>query len=138
MSADGRVIGAAPLAEEFFIRTRIRVTRPPVRVQARIDLYVKTVLVFQSALPEAVNFEERGVYDIAVKIPPHLLAETQYSVDVFLQLEAAKTQEIKIPDAVSFMTYGSSYVTLAKTGVMMPKLEWSTTTAVPEAVEVRG
>ena len=138
VSADGRVIGAAPLAEEFFIRTRIRVTRPPVRVQARIDLYVKTVLVFQSALPEAVNFEERGVYDIAVKIPPHLLAETQYSVDVFLQLEAAKTQEIKIPDAVSFMTYGSSYVTLAKTGVMMPKLEWSTTTAVPEAVEVRG
>jgi len=138
VSADGRVIGAAPIAEDFFIRIRVRVTRPPVKLTAAIELYMKNVQVFSSGQPEPIAIDERGVYDIAVKIPANLLAETGYSVDVYLHQEAAKTQDIKIPDALSFMTYGSSYVSLYKGGVLMPKLEWSAKAALPEPVEAGG
>jgi len=138
VSADGRVIGAAPIAEHFFIRIRVRILRPPVRLHASVDLYMKNIHVFRSAQPESVTLDERGVYDIAVQIPANLLAETGYVVDVHLQQEAGKTQVINIPDALSFMTYGSTYVSLYKGGVLMPKLEWSVTSAVADAVEARG
>jgi hypothetical protein len=36
------------------------------------------------------------------------------------------------------MTYGSTYLSLYKGGVLMPKLEWSVASAVAETVEVRG
>ena len=137
VSADGRVIGAAPIAEDFFIRIRVRITRPPVRLHAVIDLYMKNIHVFRSAQPEPVEIDERGVYDIAMKIPANLLAETGYTADVHLQQEAGKTQVINIPDALSFMTYGSTYVNLYKGGVLMPKLEWSVTSRVAETEEVR-
>jgi lipopolysaccharide transport system ATP-binding protein len=138
VSSDGRVIGAAPIAEEFYIRIRVRVTRPPVRLQASIDLYVRNIHVFRSAQAEPVALDERGTYDVAVKIPANLLAETGYTVDVRLGQEAGKTTEINIPDAISFMTYGSTYVSLYKGGILMPKLEWSTATAAAEPVEAGG
>jgi hypothetical protein len=99
---------------------------------------MKNILLFQSGQAEPAAFEERGIYDIAVKIPANLLAETGYTVDVYLQQEAAKTQEIKIPDALSFMTYGSTYVSLYKGGVLMPQLDWSVGSAVAEPVDVPG
>jgi ABC-type polysaccharide/polyol phosphate transport system ATPase subunit len=138
VSSDGRVIGAAPISEDFFIRIRVRVIRPPVKLTAAIELYTKNVQVFSSGQPDPVAIDERGVYDIAVRIPANLLAETGYSVDVYLHQEAAKTQEIKIPDAVSFMTYGSSYTSMYKGGVLMPTLDWSVTSAVAETADVRG
>jgi lipopolysaccharide transport system ATP-binding protein len=138
VSLDGRVIGAAPIAEDFFIRIRVRVTRPPVRLHAAVDLYMKNIHVFRSGQPEPFAIVERGIYDIAVKIPANLLAETGYTVDVRLQQEAGKTQEINIPDALSFMTYGSTYVSLYRGGILMPKLEWSIATAVADTVEARG
>jgi len=138
VSADGRVIGAAPITENFFIRIRVRVTRPPVRLRAAVDLYQKNIHVFRTAQPEPAVFDEPGIYDVAVKIPANLLAETNYTVDVRLEQEAGKTQEINIPDAISFMTYGSTYVSLIKGGVLMPKLEWSVAAAVAEPLEARG
>ena len=138
VSADGRVIGAAPIAQDFYIRIRVRVLRPPVQLRAAIELYVKNVQIFRSGQAEPAHFDERGIYDISVKIPANLLAETGYSVDVYLDQEAAKTQEIKIPDALSFMTYGSTYVSLYKGGLVMPKLDWSVASAVDEPTEVRG
>jgi lipopolysaccharide transport system ATP-binding protein len=138
VSSDGRVIGAAPVNEDNFVRIRIRVHRPPVRLQAAIALYMKNLLVFRSEQAELVNLDERGIYDISVKIPANLLAEAGYSVDVFVHQEAAKNQEIRIPDALSFMAYGSSYVSLYKGGVVMPKLEWSVGSAVAETADVQG
>jgi energy-coupling factor transporter ATP-binding protein EcfA2 len=135
VSADGRVIGAAPVVEDVFIRIRVRITRPPVRLQASIDLYMKNIHVFASSQPEDVLFEETGIFDIAVKIPANLLAESNYSVDVRVQHEATKVERIIIPDALSFTAYGSAYVSRYKGGVIMPRLEWLTSAVVTESAE---
>ena len=138
-AADGRVIGAAPVREDVFIRTRVKVLRLPMRLGASIAMYVKNTLVFRSKQPEAVTIDERGIYDILVKIPANLLAETGYTVDVVIEVESTKTQTINLPDVLSFMTYGESYASLYKGGVVKPQLEWSVMTPQPEtAVEVRG
>lgn len=138
-AADGRVIGAAPVREDVFIRTRVKVLRLPMQLRGSITVYVKNTLVFQSKQPEAVAVAERGLYDILVKIPANLLAETGYTVDVVVEMESTKSQTINLADALSFMTYGDNYASLYKGGVVKPQLEWSVMTPQPEAaVEVRG
>ncbi len=138
VSVDGRVVGAAAVTEDFWIRIRVRVTLPPVRLRATVNLYMKNIHVFESSQPEPVAIDERGIYDIAVRIPANLLAETNYTVDVHLEQEADKTQKINIPDALTFMTYGSAYVSVYRGGVLMPKLDWSVSTTVADAVEAHG
>jgi ABC-type Fe3+/spermidine/putrescine transport system ATPase subunit len=138
VSVDGRVVGAAAVTEDFWIRIRVRVTLPPVRLRATVNLYMKNIHVFESSQPEPVAIDERGIYDIAVRIPANLLAETNYTVDVHLEQEADKTQKINIPDALTFMTYGSAYVSIYRGGVLMPKLDWSVSTTVADAVEAHG
>jgi ABC-type polysaccharide/polyol phosphate transport system ATPase subunit len=138
-ASDGRVIGAAPVAEDVIIRIRVKVVRLPMRVRASLGVYVKNVHVFQSAQPEPVEFTERGVFDILARIPANILAETGYTVDISLAVEGQKSQTINLPDALSFMTYGDSYATLYKGGVVMPRLTWSVMTPEPEPVgEARG
>jgi lipopolysaccharide transport system ATP-binding protein len=130
-ASDGRVIGAAPVREDVCIRIRVKVLRLPVKIKASMTVYVKTVLVFQSAQEEAFDIGERGVHDIMARIPANLLAETGYNVDIFLDIDAAKAQQVVLKDALSFMTYGDSYASLYKGGVVKPQLEW--TIGVPQA-----
>jgi lipopolysaccharide transport system ATP-binding protein len=138
VSVDGRVVGAAAVTEDFWIRIRVRVTVPPVRLRATVNLYMKNIHVFESSQPEPVAIDERGIYDVAVRIPANLLAETSYTVDVHLEQEADKIQKINIPDALTFMTYGSAYVSVYRGGVLMPKLDWSVSATVADAVEAHG
>jgi lipopolysaccharide transport system ATP-binding protein len=138
VSVDGRVVGAAAVTEDFWIRIRVRVTLPPVRLRATVNLYMKNIHVFESSQPEPVALDERGIYDVAVRIPANLLAETSYTVDVHLEQEADKIQKINIPDALTFMTYGSAYVSVYRGGVLMPKLDWSVSATVADAVEAHG
>jgi len=139
VSADGRPIGAAPATEDVFIRIRLKVLRLPVKVHASIRVYVANALIFQSGQDEPIEYTERGVYDVLAKIPANLLAETRYTVTVWLETESAKNQIIHLPEVLSFMTYGSSYSMRYKGGVVMPKLEWSVTTPQPDTpVETEG
>ena len=139
VSADGRPIGAAPATEEVFIRIRLKVLRLPVKVHASIRVYVANALIFQSGQDEPVEFTERGVYDVLAKIPANLLAETRYTVTVWLEMESVKNQIIHLPEVLSFMTYGSNYSMRYKGGVIMPKLEWTVTAPQPDTpVETEG
>jgi hypothetical protein len=79
-----------------------------------------------------VEFTERGVFDIMARIPANLLAETRYSITVWMEMESVKTQIIHLPEVLSFMAYGSSYEMRYKGGVIMPRLDWTVMTPQPE------
>jgi lipopolysaccharide transport system ATP-binding protein len=132
VSSDGRPIGAAPIVEDVYVRIRVKVLRLPVKLHASIRVYVSNALIFTSGQREPVEFDERGVYDVMARIPANLLAETRYTVTVWMEMEALKNATINLPEVLSFMAYGSSYEMRYKGGVLMPALDWSVTTPQPD------
>ena len=135
-AVDGRVIGAAPITEDVCVRIRVKVLRLPMKLQATIDVHMKNIFVFRSAQPEPAEFDEPGIYDIIARIPANLLAETDYTVSVSLDMQSVKSAPVNLPKVLTFMGYGSAYASFYKDGVIMPKLDWSVETAHIVAAQI--
>jgi hypothetical protein len=124
LDASGDTIGAAPVDEDVAIGVRLKVRRPGSAVRCAIDVHTKGVLVFRATQPDELAADARGVYDLFVTIPARLLSETTYAVSVMVTSRRGKELEVSLPNALTFMVYGSGDEAAYKKGVVSPQLEW--------------
>lgn len=124
MNAARGVVGAANIAEDNFVSIRLRVRRD-LRLRAIVDAYVKGVFAFRAIQPEPVVAEDKGVFDLSIRIPAHFLAETTYSLSVTVETETDKAMKAVLPNALSFLAYGSEDAGLYKNALLAPRLDWS-------------
>jgi len=125
LNAAGEAIGAAPTTEDVFIRTRLKVRKEGAGIRGVVDVHAKGVLVFRALQPDEFMTERRGVVDLLVRIPAHLLAEATYTVGVTVHTRHGKETKILLPNALTFMGYGGQHAGAYKGGVIGPQLEWN-------------
>src|SRR5258705_93899 len=110
VSSAGRDIGGAPISEDVYVRTRINVLKPQVRLRCALDVTTRGQLLFRSSNPEVHALGPAGVYDIIAKIPANLLAEATYSVTVSCVLTRRdETQEypLVVYNALTFIAFST-------------------------------
>jgi lipopolysaccharide transport system ATP-binding protein len=126
IGAGGHVIGAANVAEESLLRVRLRVTKGGVRVRGIVDAHVKGVFAFRTIQPEPIVSEDKGVFDLFIRIPANFLSETTYSFSVTIQTEHdGKELKASLPNAIAFLAYGSEDAGLYKNALLAPRFDWS-------------
>jgi len=118
-------IGAAPTTEDVFIRIRLKVRKVGAVLRAFADIYAKRVAVFRTNQQEEVVADRRGLLDLVVRIPAHLLAETTYTVNVTVYTFLGKETKLVLDNALNFMAYGRETEAKVKRGVVAPRLDWT-------------
>ena len=126
LNALGEEIGAAPTTEDVYVRVRMKVRKPGAVLRAFMDFYAKRFLVFRTNQEQEVVADRRGVLDLMLKIPAHLLAETTYTVNVTVYTVLVKETKVVLDNALTFMAYGREAGTQLKRGALAPRLEWTT------------
>jgi ABC-type methionine transport system ATPase subunit len=118
-------IGAAPIAEEVYVRVRLKARKGGAGIRGFLDFYSKRVLVFRTTLQDEVVTEKMGVVDLLVKIPANLLAETAYTVNVTVYTSLVKETKVVLDNALTFMAYGHESGDQLRRGAIAPQLEWT-------------
>ena len=120
-------IGAASTTEDVYIRVRTKVRKPGASLRGVIDVQTKGVFVFRAVQPEPLVADHLGVFDLLVRIPAHLLAETTYTVGVTVHTYMGKEAKVVLPEALTFLAYGdeqSAQYKSVRNPVLAPRLEW--------------
>jgi ABC-type glutathione transport system ATPase component len=125
LNASGDAIGAAPTTEDVFIRIRLKIRKESAAVRGVVDVHAKSMLVFRAVQPEEYITERRGVVDLVVRIPAHLLAETTYTASVTVHTRHGKEAKVSLPNALTFMGYGGEQAGAYKSGIIAPQLDWN-------------
>ena len=129
LNAAREEIGAAPTTRDVYIRIRLKVRKPNAALRGIVDLVAKGVFLFRAVQPEEAIADHRGVFDLLVRIPANLLAETTYSVNVTVQTRLGKESKVVLPNALTFMAYGDQegeqFKSSVRSGVIAPRLEWN-------------
>ena len=124
LNASREEIGAAPTTEDVYVRIRLKVRKPGGVIRAFMDVYAKRYLAFRSTQQEEVLADRRGVIDLLVRIPAHLLAETTYTVNVTVYTNLTKQTKVVLDNALTFMAYGREPGAQLKRGAIAPRLDW--------------
>jgi lipopolysaccharide transport system ATP-binding protein len=125
INAEGQAVGAANIAEETKVRVRLRVSRGGIRLRGIVDAHVKGVHGFRTIQPEPIVSEDKGIFDLFVRIPANFLSENKYSLNVTVITELEKELRASLPNAISFLAYGSEDADLYKNALLAPRLAWS-------------
>ena len=123
----------ARVADPLRIQMHYTVTTPQ-SFHCVVALYFQGLLAFASVEPSARFYAQPGDFAAEVTIPPHLLAEGTYSVDVYLLAGGRVPQEqARRNDAVRFHVFDPLEGDSARGeysgpfgGVIRPKLQWQT------------
>jgi lipopolysaccharide transport system ATP-binding protein len=127
LNSAGETIGAAPTMEDVSIRIRMKVRKPGAEMRGLVDVHTKGVFLFRAVQPEPVVPDRRGVFDLLVRIPAHLLAETTYTVNVTVATHLVKETKVVLPNALTFLAYAEEQggqQRSARSGVIAPRLDW--------------
>jgi ABC-type polysaccharide/polyol phosphate transport system ATPase subunit len=120
-------IGAAPTTEDVYIRIRTKVRKRGAELRAEVDVQAKGMVLFRAVQPETYVVDHLGVFDLLVRIPAYLLAETTYTVGATVHSYMGKEAKVVLPSALSFLAYGDDPAALpknARSGVIAPRLDW--------------
>jgi lipopolysaccharide transport system ATP-binding protein len=126
LNAAGEEIGAAPTFEDVHIRVRLKVRKPGRGLRGAVDVHAKGVFLFRTVQPQEIVADHRGVFDLLVRIPARLLAETTYLVNVTVYTRWEKESKIVLDNALTFLAYGEQQPEKSgvRSGVIAPRLEW--------------
>ena len=134
VSSEGREIGGAPIEEDVYVRILVRADRPRLTVRAALDVTSRGQLLFRVADSERRSLTELGMYEVLVKIPAYLLAETTYSATVNCAIgREGEPREfpLTVYNAVTFVAFANGQPTepdaarLERTPLIAPRLEWA-------------
>lgn len=126
LNAEGEVVGAARMTEDAFIRIRMKARKPGVGLQGFIDVETKGTFLFRSLQEEEVVSEGRAIIDLLIRLPAQFLAQTTYTVSIVVQVRHfTKMSKVVLDNALSFMVYGAEEAGDYKTGLLAPRLDWS-------------
>ena len=127
LNALGEEIGAAPTTEDVYIRIRLKVRKPGAAL-ARLRRRLREGGLSCSApsRPRKSSPTAAACFDLIVRIPAHLLAETTYTVNVTVYTTLVKETKVVLDNALTFMAYGRrERVRSCKRGAIAPRLDWT-------------
>jgi hypothetical protein len=137
LNASGGEIGAAPALEDVAVRIRLKIRKPGVAVRGVVDVHAKGVFLFRATQPAEVVTERRGIVDLLMRIPAHLLAETTYLLNVTVYTRHDKESKLVLDNALTFLAYGTDAAPLTggfrsggRGGVIAPRVDWDAQTHV--------
>ena len=141
--SDGQPAFTVDVSDRLTVRIRYHVGTLGIQFRCAAQFYTQGVLAFASIEPVEQVREECGEYDSVVVIPPHLLAEGEYTVGVSIFSSAgAKQHYVRLRDALMFQVYDSMTSPSARGdyaqtigGVVRPLLEWKIMKTHPERHE---
>ncbi|MEQ1898019.1 MAG: polysaccharide ABC transporter ATP-binding protein [Vicinamibacterales bacterium] len=134
LSAQGREIGAAPIAEDVLISIEVDVYKA-VSVRAAVDLHARNQLLFRSVDPEWRQLSKPGLYEFRMRIPANLLADVAYTVNVSVTtLREGQAREYRLIayGALTFSAFSAEqqaplpgWKKLSQVGLIAPAMDWS-------------
>jgi len=118
--------------DEIFIRLKYRVGVPNTTFRCALIFNTQGVIAFASVEPTETVRSEPGVYQSVVRVPAHLLAESEYSLNVSIFASAgAKQHYVNLRNALNFQVYDSMTKPSARgdytqnlLGIVRPMLQW--------------
>lgn len=129
LNAAGEEIGAAPTTEDVYVRVRLKVRKPGTAIRGVVNLYGRDIFLFRTVQPDELVADHRGIVDLMVRFPAHLLTETAYSVNVTVYTRLGKEQKVVLDNALAFLAYGEQideqFRSRVRPGLIAPRLEWS-------------
>ena len=129
LNAAHEEVGAAPTTEDVYLRIRMKVRKEGTALRGVIDVLAKGVFLFRAVQPNELLADHRGVFDLVVRIPAHLLAETTYTVSVTVYTTLGKESKVVLDNAITFMAYsdrhGDALKSTVRSGVIAPRLDWN-------------
>jgi ABC-type polysaccharide/polyol phosphate transport system ATPase subunit len=130
-SAVGDEIGAARVADEVLIKTTVDIREPDVQVCCAFTVYARGSIAFRAIQPDDLQVREPGVFGVSIRVPAHLLADVQYTVQVDVLIVAGERfSKLVQDDAVTFRVYDDEAIWPQGTfrgrppGVVKPRLAW--------------
>ncbi|HRQ22146.1 MAG TPA: ABC transporter ATP-binding protein [Anaerolineales bacterium] len=120
------------VSDEIFIRLDYRVGVPNTRFRCAMVFSTQGVTVFSTIEPYELERKEIGLYSSVLRIPAHLLAESEYSINVSAFTSAgSKKHYISLRNVLHFQIYDSMTTPSARgdytqnlAGVIRPRLDW--------------
>jgi lipopolysaccharide transport system ATP-binding protein len=134
LSAQGNPVGALRASEEAFVEFAVEAKAPLTDVRCALDAYVKGTHVFRALQPMGFHPRPGDIYRVRMRLPPHLLAETEYSLNAGVNFSSAEeTPPLASYNALSFRVYESTgsaeplegAFAGAWPGLVRPRLEWA-------------
>jgi lipopolysaccharide transport system ATP-binding protein len=132
VTAQGEPAVVAGVGEQLYCKIGYAVLEPGLRFRCVAKFHTQGVVAFVTIEPTEVERPQCGIYYSTVAIPPHLLAEGEYSVGISIfASRGRKLHYVAEDDVIAFQTTdpmdGSSArgdYAEAVTGVMRPLLQW--------------
>jgi len=128
LNAEGEVVAAARMTEDAYIRIRVKARKAGIALRGIVDVETKGTYLFRATQEDQIVTEGRAVIDLLVRLPAHFLAQTTYTVGVVVQTYHVKETKVVLENALTFMVYGGEEAGDYKSGVIAPRLEWSSKT----------
>jgi lipopolysaccharide transport system ATP-binding protein len=133
LSPAGDELGALRVADDALIETTVQVDTPGVLVRCGVTLQTDALVAFRSVAPVATLVEEPGLLRARVRIPAHLLADTEYTVKLGVVVEHENVYtSMAWENALSFRVYDTDETNSARgdyhgtlQGMVRPLLSWS-------------
>jgi len=124
------------VSEDIYIKLSYRVGMPNIRFRCTLNFITQGIFAFASIEPSELLREIKGTYSSTLKVPAHLLAESEYTLNISIFTSAgAKKHYVNLRDVLSFQIYDSMTKPSARgdytqnmAGVIRPMLTWETST----------
>lgn len=135
-SIDGNSKSVFDVNEDIYIRLVYQVGVPNTSFRCALVFSTQGVAAFSSVEPIEMERIRTGLYSSVVKVPSHLLSESEYSVNVSAFASAgSKKHYVSVRNAINFQIYDSMTNPSARgdytqnlAGVVRPMLHWETST----------
>lgn len=122
------------VSEDIFIKLVYRVNVPNTRFRCTLNFITQGIFAFSTIEPTELLREKTGVYTSTLKVPAHLLTESEYTLNISIFTSAgAKKHYVNLREGMSFQVYDSMTKPSARgdyhqnmAGVVRPMLSWKT------------
>jgi len=130
---DEKPVSVVDVRNRLTLRMEYFVKKPNLKFRCVFGFHTQGVYAFASIEPTEVVRSEEGLYYSSVTIPPHLLSEGEYLVEVSIfSSSGGKIRYVLLPEALSFQVYDSMTGELSSRGdyaqnfggVVRPLLNW--------------
>jgi homopolymeric O-antigen transport system ATP-binding protein len=130
---DGTPAAVVSVSDALELQIAYRVAKPGLRFRCLVPFQTQGVTAFTAIEPSEIPRDVPGEYVSSLSIPAHLLAEGEYSVDVYLTTaKGAKHHYAQLKSAITFLVFDPLDGTSARGdygqnmgGVLRPRLAWS-------------
>ena len=118
--------GSINFTEDIFVQIQFELFLK-LKVICKFDIFAENVHVFRTVINHHLVQEySPGIYEATARIPGHLLAENNYSVDVLIKLynlDTQETQTLSYNHAVEFQVNDTEEAILRR-GIYKRKIPW--------------